>query len=207
MITPGASSAQTAETPSTPVRSTTCKNFGENILGSLSGESTSQLRLPHRSHPLIGGHDENARNRHVVGLLEHEADRPTDIRRLHHRPDVQQILELTARELTLFERKETIEREKALIQTIKDSGSQLYYLTEAERSQLRSAAARQPLSTYARRLVLGHLARRGRSRLPREGEIHPHRSRTHRDQPARGAHLRGAWLFLNIWLIRRRSLP
>ena len=33
-------------------------------------------------------------------------------------------------------------------------------LTEAEHSELRSAAAREPLGTYLRRLILRHLARR-----------------------------------------------
>lgn len=33
-------------------------------------------------------------------------------------------------------------------------------LTEAEHSELRSAAAREPLGAYARRLILRHLARR-----------------------------------------------
>ena len=53
--------------------------------------------------------------------------------------DVQEILESTAKELTLFERKETIEREKGFIQTIKDSGTHVYYLSERERDRFRAA--------------------------------------------------------------------
>ena len=53
--------------------------------------------------------------------------------------DIQDILESTAKELTLFERKETIEREKAFIQTIEDSGTIVYNLTEGERDLFQKA--------------------------------------------------------------------
>jgi len=46
----------------------------------------------------------------------------------------------TAKELTLFEKKETVEREKAFIQTVKDSEINVYYLSEAEGSRFREAA-------------------------------------------------------------------
>jgi C4-dicarboxylate-binding protein DctP len=53
--------------------------------------------------------------------------------------DIQKILISTAKELTLFERKETIEREKAFIQTIKNSGTNVYSLSDKERALFRKA--------------------------------------------------------------------
>jgi len=53
--------------------------------------------------------------------------------------DIQDILKTTARELTPFQRKETIEREKAFIQTIIDSGTSLYYLSDEERDRFKEA--------------------------------------------------------------------
>lgn len=55
--------------------------------------------------------------------------------------DIQSILLSTAKELTLFQRKEIIEREKDFIQTIKNSGTDVYYLTNEERSRFRTATA------------------------------------------------------------------
>jgi C4-dicarboxylate-binding protein DctP len=56
-------------------------------------------------------------------------------------PDIQEILVSTAKELTLFQRKEAIEREKAFIKTIKDSGTHIYYLSDEERNRFRAATA------------------------------------------------------------------
>lgn len=54
-------------------------------------------------------------------------------------PDIRKILVSTAKELTLFERKETIKREKAFIQTIKSYGTDVYYLSDKERALFRKA--------------------------------------------------------------------
>jgi C4-dicarboxylate-binding protein DctP len=53
--------------------------------------------------------------------------------------DIQEILTSTAIELTPFARNETIEREAAFIQTIKDHGTQVYTLTPQERTLFQEA--------------------------------------------------------------------
>jgi tripartite ATP-independent transporter DctP family solute receptor len=54
-------------------------------------------------------------------------------------PDIQEILVSTARKLTSFERKESIEREKVFTQIIQDSGIDVYYLTDEERRRFQTA--------------------------------------------------------------------
>ena len=53
--------------------------------------------------------------------------------------DIQEILASTAKELSLYQRKETIVREKAFVETIKDSGTNILYLTNEERNRFRAA--------------------------------------------------------------------
>ncbi len=43
-------------------------------------------------HSLVRGHYQNARDRYVVGLFEHETDRPADVRRLNKVRDVEHVL-------------------------------------------------------------------------------------------------------------------
>ncbi len=61
--------------------------------------------------------------------------------------DLQEILKSTAIELTPFERKETIEREQRFIQEIKDSGTSVYELTDAQR-RLFEEATREVADSY-----------------------------------------------------------
>ena len=65
--------------------------------------------------------------------------------------DIREILIDTARELTPFERKETIERENAFLQTIRDSGTEVVYLSEAER--VRFEVATRPIVEKYRSLI------------------------------------------------------
>ena len=56
-------------------------------------------------------------------------------------PDLREILVTTARELTSFERKETIEREAAFLQTIVESGTRVHTLSSEERQRFQEATA------------------------------------------------------------------
>lgn len=56
-------------------------------------------------------------------------------------PDIREILVSTARALTSFERKESIERERVFIQKIRESGMKIHYLSHKERDRFRRATA------------------------------------------------------------------
>ncbi|MCF6291374.1 MAG: DctP family TRAP transporter solute-binding subunit [Desulfobacterales bacterium] len=70
-------------------------------------------------------------------------------------PDLREILVATARELTAFERKETIEREAAFLRTIIDSGVRVHTLSSEERQRFQEATA--PVIEKYRQLIGGEL--------------------------------------------------
>ncbi len=77
-------------------------------------------------------------------------------------PDLREILVTTARELTAFERKETIEREAAFLQTIVESGTRVHTLSREERQRFQEATA--PVIEKYRELI-------GRQLLDRTAQL------------------------------------